>query len=160
MMTYKGMLKGAKERGLVSDKIMWDSVDSLSAMLCDIKDEHPRMYWNFMREQHGLIFNDHYDKEFAEMDVEKLHYTDSEGKDHCGAKWSCDQIEDATKSMSFPNGTTTWDKYVAFNVMWSDTCKVSSEEQVINNAYQFFFADEDFAGKNKIWDYMCMVAKG
>ena len=99
----------------------------------------------------------HYDREWAEYDVSQITYTDKEGKKHTGAYWTCEQVEEATKAMSFPSGTTKWDKFVAFNSFRADTCKVLTEEQVLKAAYQFYFADEDFAAKNKIWHYMEMV---
>lgn len=60
--------------------------------------------------------------------------------------------------MTFPNGTTEWDKYVAFNSFYSDLCLVFSTEEIIKAAYRFFFQDED-AGAGKVWNYMQAVRK-
>lgn len=67
-MEYKDLLRDAKANGVASEKTMWQSVDSLSDMLCVLKEEHPEMYWRFIREQHGIMYNNHYDRNFAEMD--------------------------------------------------------------------------------------------
>lgn len=95
----------------------------------------------------------------AVFDVSQIAYTDKEGKKHTGAYWTCEQVEEATKAMSFPSGTTKWDKFVAFNSFFADTCKVLTEEQTLKTAYQFYFADEDFPKERgaKIWLYMAMV---
>lgn len=95
----------------------------------------------------------------AAFDVSQIAYTDKEGKKHTGAYWTCEQVEEATKAMSFPSGTTKWDKFVAFNSFFADTCKVLTEEQTLKTAYQFYFADEDFPKERgaKIWLYMAMV---
>lgn len=156
-MNYYDMVKAAQTSGNFTEKQMWKSIDSVSDLLCEIKDAHPELYWHFMREQAGIMNGGHYDKVWADYDVSQIAYTDKEGKKHTGAYWTCEQIEEATKGMTFPSGTTKWDRFVAFNVFWSDTCKVLTDEQILKAAYQFYFADEDFEAKNKIWCYMKMV---
>lgn len=159
-MTYLEIVKAAKRSGTFAEKQMWDSVESVSDLLADIKDSHPERYWQFIREQYGIMNNCHYaDKEFADWDVSQIAYTDKEGKKRTGAYWTCEQVEEATKGMTFPSGTTKYDKFVAFNVFWSDTCKVLTEEQILKAAYQFYFADEDWPKErgSKVWAYMAMV---
>lgn len=99
----------------------------------------------------------HYNEEFAMHDVADMEYTDKEGNEHKGGYWTVDQIEEATKEMTFPSGTTIWDRFVAFNSFFSDTCKVLTDEYVLKAAYQFYFEDEDFKGENKVWLYQMMV---
>ena len=48
--TFKEMLDDAKRAGLTSDKVMMRSVESMSELLCLVKEEHPELYWKFMRE--------------------------------------------------------------------------------------------------------------
>lgn len=153
------MVKAAKKNGTFAEKQMWDSVESVSELLDDIKESHPERYWQFLREQAGIMLNCHYDKSWADYDVSQIAYTDREGKKHTGAHWTCEQVEEATKTMSFPSGTTKYDRFVAFNSFWADTCKVLTEEQVLKAAYQFYFADEDWPKERgaKIWIYMEMV---
>lgn len=158
-MNYKEMIDKAKAEGLTSEKTMWSSIDSLSDMLCIMKKEHPDMYWKFMREQHGIMYNNHYDKEFAEWDVSMLAYTDKAGEKKSGAYWSVEQIEQATAGMKFPAGTTKWDKYVAFNSAWADFSKKYEAEDVLHIGYLFFFADEDWGSHTKVWEYMAMKPK-
>lgn len=147
-MRYKEMIEEAKAKGLTSERIMWDSVDDLDDMLCEMKREHPEKYWKFMRKQHGLLYNNHYDKTFAEWDVEQMK--------PLGAYWTANQIEDATKTMVFPNGTTVWDKYVAFNAFANDLHGVLPDDQILKAAHAFWFADKDFKKEGKIWMYVCM----
>lgn len=147
------MLMDAKEAGISTEKVMWQSVDSLNTMLCKLKEEHPDMYMKFVREQQGIIYGNHYDKQFAEYDVEHLHYTDKDGRKCEGAHWTLEQIEAVTKGLSFPAGTTKWDKFVAFNVWYSDLCRDLDEATLIKAGHTFFFADED-APAGKIFHYM------
>lgn len=158
-MNYLEMVKAAKANGKTTEKQMWESVESVSDMLNAIKDAHPDLYWIFMREQYGIMNNCHYGKEFAEYDVSQITYTDKEGKKHTGAYWTCEQIEEATRGMTFPSGVTKWDRYVAFNLFWADTCKVLTEEQVLKAGYQFFFADEDYPSSAKVWNYVACKNK-
>ncbi|MBV3853175.1 hypothetical protein KQP56_18350 [Bacteroides thetaiotaomicron] len=152
-MKYLDMMKKAKSEGVASEKAMWKSVEGVDEILCVVKEEHPEMYMSFMRDQHEALYGPHYDKHFAEMDVDKIRYTNAAGEKKTGAHWNVDQIQEATKGMPFPNGTTPWDKYVAFNSFYADMCAVLDEATLLKGAYRFYFADED-APAGKIWEYM------
>lgn len=153
------MIDSARKSGNWSEKTMLDSVDSIAGLLECVKKADKEAYWRFMREQAGIMMGCHYDKAWADWDVSQIAYTDREGKKRTGAYWTCEQIEEATKAMSFPAGTTKYDRFVAFNSFHADTCKVLTDEQVLKAAYQFYFADEDWPKENgaKVWAYMAMV---
>lgn len=157
------MVKAAQKSGKVSEKQMWQSIESVSDLLYDIKDAHPELYWRFIREQYGIMNNCHYaDKEFADYDVSQIAYTDKDGKKHTGAYWTCEQIEEATKSMTFPPGVTKYDRYVAMNIAYSDFCKKFDDEQILKIGHAFFFADEDWSPKGsvtKVWEYVACKNK-
>jgi hypothetical protein len=153
MKQYSEMLEEAKNAGLTNEKIMWKSIAGVSEMLQLVKRDHPEMYWEFMREQHGILYGNHYNESFAIHDVSMIRYTDRMGKKCEGPYWTLEQIESATKGMAYPAGTTKWDKYVAFNGFYADTCTVLEEEQIIKAAHKFYFMDED-APQGKIWLYM------
>lgn len=156
-MTYLEMVKAAKKNGTFAEKQMWDSVESVSELLDDIKESHPERYWQFLREQAGIMLGCHYDKEWADYDVSQITYTDKDGKKHMGAYWTCEQIEEATKGMTFPTGVTKYDRYVAMNLAYSDFCKKFDDEQILKIGHAFFFADEDWSPKGsatKVWEYV------
>lgn len=155
--SYKEMMTCAKEHGLLNEKVMQKSLLIMAEFVENMEQENPEIVDSFLREVHGLIYNNHYDEEFAMADVAMLDCTDRTGKRHRGNHWTSEQIEEATKHQSFPESVTKWDRFVAYNVIWSDLNKVLTDEQIIEATYYFFFADEDFAGKNKIWSYMNMV---
>lgn len=114
-----------------------------------MKKEHPDKYWKFIRKQHGIMYNNHYDEEFARWDVEQMK--------PLGVYWTPAQIEEATKGMTFPNGTNKWDVFVGFNAFANDLKPELTDEQIIKAAYKFWFADTDFSKEGKIWLYMCMA---
>ena len=153
-MNYREMVNHAKKAGVTNEQTMWESIDSFSELLEELKESHPQMYWDFMRKQHGIMFHNHYDEAFAVYDVSKRHYTSKSGEKKQGAYWTVEQIESSTAGMKFPAGTTKWDKYVAFNAAHSDFCKDFEDADVLKIGYAFFFADEDWGDDTKIWEYM------
>jgi hypothetical protein len=146
---YKKMIEDAQAKGLGSEKIMWQSVGEIDDILCVMKKEHPEKYWSFVRKQHGLLYNNHYTEDFAMWDVEQMK--------PLGMYWTKQQIEEATKGMQFPSGTTLCDKFVAFNAFKNDLNGVLTDEQILKTAHAFWFDDKDWKGKNKIWEYMCLA---
>lgn len=154
-MNYKQMVEAAVKSG-AGDKAMWASVDVTSELMDQLEHQHPELYDHYMRKAHEAIYGKHYNRHFAEEDVEKLHSTDRDGKVHYGAYWTIEQIKDATADKKFPAGTTDWDKFVAYNAAHHDFCKHFDDAAILNIAYLFFFADEDWKGDAKVWAYMTM----
>lgn len=150
--TYRKMVDAAKAAGATNEKMMWQSIDSFSELLEEIREEHPQLYWDFMRKQHGIMHHGHYDEVFAVYDVGELEYTDKTGAKHKGAHWTAEQIEGATAGMKFPPGTTKWDKYVAFNAAFADLSKVFEDGDILKAGFALYFADEDWGDDTKIWD--------
>lgn len=150
-MHYKEMLHEAKAKGLTNESKMWESIEDMGELLEELKESNPDKYWKFMRKTHGLLHNNHYNEAFAKWDVEQL--------EPVGEYWSMKQIEDATKGMTFPSGTTLCDRYVAFNAFANDMHGVLPDDLILKSAYAFFFADKDWSGEGKIWKYMCCAMK-
>lgn len=100
----------------------------------------------------------HFDEHTAKEAVSHIKYTDKSGIEHMGAHWTVEQIETATAPMKFPEGTTGWDKYVAFNSFYADTCKVLDEASILRAAHAFYFADDD-APKGKVKKYIEAMQK-
>ena len=153
-MTYKDIVMKAKAAGVTNEKTMWQSIESLSELLDELKESHPDLYMKFMREQIGIMYHNHYDEEFALWDVAGLSWTGKDGMKHSGAHWTADQVEQATAGMHFPQSTTKWDKFVAFNVTYSDLSKDFDEAQILKAGFLLYFADEDWGSSTKIWEYM------
>lgn len=157
---YKKMIEQARKDGVASEKTMNASIESVDQLLEQLKEVHPDVYNSFIAKQHELLYGPHYNEMFATMAVAGIEYTDADGKSRKGEYWSVAEVDEATRGLAFPQGTTKWDKYVAYNAMKSDLCKVADDKTILNAAYAFYFADEDFHGQGKIWRYMqCMCAK-
>ena len=152
-MNLKRMVENAVQNG-ADEKQMWKSVSLVADMMDYIKESAPDKYDCFLRKFNETLNGKHYTEEFAKQDVSQLHYTGRDGNEHHGAHWTVDEIETATAGMTFPNGTTKWDKYVSYNAAYADFCKSFTDEDVLRIAYDFYFADEDWKGSGKIWTYM------
>lgn len=100
----------------------------------------------------------HFCEKSAKNAMKGLKYTDKEGVEHTEPKWSEKMIEEATRGLDFPEGTTIWDKYVAYNSFYADTCAVLSDGDILKAAYEFYFNDEDYGLEgSKIWHYMAAM---
>ena len=137
---------------------MWASVAVLSEALEPMKEADADGYWCMMRKMYGVMSDGHYNEEFAMYDVAHMAYTNRAGERKTGGYWTAEQVDEATKGYKFPAGVNKWDKYVAFNAMRADLCKKMDDAQVIDAAWLFYFADEDWPNESatKIWDYMCL----
>ncbi len=136
------------------EKTMWKAVEAADKAMAYIRENAPQEYDCLLRQLYVALNGKHYNRELAEQDAKEICYTDADGNEQHGAYWTAEQIESATQGKSFPSGTTLWDKYIAYNAAHADFCKKFDEEQVFDIAYLFFFADEDWKGENKIWEYM------
>ena len=145
MELYELICKYGKGKG---EAMMWDVTKMVSEYIKPLRETDKEGYWMMIRRVFGALSGGHYDEEFARHDISKMLPR--------GEYWSLKQVEDATKGMSFPQGTTPCDKWVAFNAFANDLDGVLSDEDIIKAAYAFWFADKDWVGKcGKIWTYMC-----
>lgn len=155
MMNYKQMVDAAVKGGS-GEKAMWASVEVTNELMEMLEEKHPALYEEFMRKSYEAMNGKHYNRHFAEEDVARLHYTDKDGKEHHGPYWTIEQIKEATADKKFPQGTTDWDKYVAYNNAHADFSKKFEDGDILCIAWLFFFADEDWKGDAKVWEYMSL----
>jgi hypothetical protein len=153
MMDYKQMVETAVKNG-GGEKVMWSSVDVANEIMHYLKDQDPTMYDKFLRKSYESMCGKHYNQHFAEEDVDKLHSIDKDGKVRQGAYWTIEQVKEATADKKFPAGTTDWDKFVAYNAAWHDFSKRFEDKDVLCIGWLFYFADEDWKGEGKVWEYM------
>jgi hypothetical protein len=167
---YKEMIKAnyAKVKG--DDNVMWASVALVDALLEEMKEHHKERYWQFMRDTHELMYGKHFDKEYAEWQVEQMHHKSADGVEHRGAHWSMTQTNEifAKHKPKLPGEVTPCDFYVALNAQWHDyICwakehfedETEAEQAVIDGAVRFWFMDDDWEDNTKVWCYFRMKNK-
>lgn len=148
------MIVTARKNGKANEQTMWKSIEHVDELLEQIKDAHPDVYWDFIYDTHEDIYGPHYNDAFAEYDVKELWYTDKQGEKHHGPHWTKDEVLNAWHGKAFPSNTTDCDKWVAANAFYADLCKALDDQQILDAAYLFWFADEDSDSDGKIWQYM------
>ena len=166
-MSYYLMVKGNARKFTGDESVMWASIEQVSDLLEDIKEPHPDIYWAFMRRAHELMYGKHFDKEYAEWEVEQMHHKSPDGKEHRGAHWTMEQtnaVYDKYRSR-LPSEVTPGDFYVALNAQYHDlgqwfmehmSDKEETEGAIIESAVKFWFMDDDWPTATKVWCYFRM----
>lgn len=162
-MMYKNMMNEAKRKGLATEKVMWESVDDLENMLCVLQQEHPDMYWSFIKKTHKTIFGPHYNEEFGEWRIAQMRFRDKAGVEHQAPHWYKDdyrRVYEVSKPKLKNQRYTCWDLAVTLEMIYSDDfCLYKSwwpqatdeqlEEKVLEAAINYLNDDDDPEGK--IW---------
>lgn len=153
-MTYRQMIETARTSGRANEAAMWASIEAVDEMTEELREKDPEKFWCLMRRTHRALYGSHYDEQFAQYDISKMHSTDAQGRTTAGPHWTREQVAQAWQGKNFPSGTTDCDKWVAANAIWHDMHKHFDDNQVLQIAFLFFFADEDYKGEGKVWEYM------
>lgn len=162
MGAYYKMVKenASKYRG--DERVMWASVASVSELLEKIKEEHPDLYWSFLREQHEAMFGRHFNEMYAKWQVEQMRHKGEDGTEYKGAHWSEEETNRVLSKYrsKIPAAYNEWDFFVALNASYHDFCRVAkkhlpekADELIIELAISFWFLDEDWETTTKVWDY-------
>lgn len=161
-MTYFEIVKENASKFRSDEKTMWASIESVSVLLDKIKEEHPDLYWSFLRDQHEAMVGRHFNEAYAKCEVEKMHHKGTDGVTYKGEHWSLEQTNAVLNGMrsKIPSAYNEWDFYVALNASYHDFCKVAkkhvtekADELIIDLSVAFWFEDEDWVGTTKVWDY-------
>lgn len=163
-MSYNDLVKRHYTRIKNDDGVMWASVESVSDMLEEVKKSHPSLYWAFMRDQHEILCGKHFDREYAEWEVERMHHKNTDGTMSKGEHWTFEQTTEVFNKHRgrIPAEYTEADFYVALNAQWHDTYRVASSHfgsddevaaYIIDETIDVWFNDDDWPGHDKVWRY-------
>lgn len=157
-LTYKSMVDDARRTGKGTEKTMEASVAHVSALLEKLRDCHREMYWQFMREEHALMYDNHYTEDFARWDVSQMFHTEDD-EEIRGEHFSMAQAERIAREHKIE---CVPDVYVAINANYHDKARLFSkwfedsddtDGRIVADAIAFYFEDED-AKEGKIWRYI------
>ena len=143
---------------------MWGSIDLMDGLLEEMSEHHKERYWKVLRDTHELMYGKHFDKEYAEWQVERMHHKSPDGKVYKGEHWTMEQTTDVMMKykMKLSPEITPYDFYVALNTEWHDyICwakehfpnEADAENAIIEMAVRFWFMDDDWEGNDKVWVY-------
>lgn len=169
-MKYYDIVKNNFSKLRNDESVMWQSIEQVDDLLEDIKDEHPAVYATFMRRAHELMNGKHFDKHYAKCEVERMSHIGDDGRVYDGEHWSLEQTNAAMSRYrnKLPSEVNEYDFYVALNAHWHDTictakrhfqAEADAEAYVIDEAVAVWFADRDWPGATKVWDYFSAMAE-
>lgn len=161
---YYDMVKANFNKLRNDEGVMWSSIEMWDKHLEEMREHHPDKYWEMMRKTHEMMYGKHFDKEYAEWEVERMHHKGKDGRVYKGERWSHD---DTTAVMAkyrnvLPPEITPCDFYVALNTHWHDyicwakekfPTEAEAEGAIIEMAVRFWFQDEDWGDNDKVWEY-------
>ena len=167
---YYEMVKANYNKLRNDDNVMWRNVEMWDKHLEEMKEHHPDKYWEIMRDTHELMFGKHFDKEYAEWEVEQMHHKSKDGKVHRGEHWSYEQTTEVMQmyKAKLPAEVTPGDFYVALNTGWHDyicwamehyPSEGEADNSIIEMAVRFWFLDDDWPDPAKVWCYFRMKNK-
>lgn len=160
---YHNLAKANYNKLRSDEGVMWGSIAIIDALLEEMAEKHKERYWKVMRDTHELMHGKHFDKEYAEWQVEQMHHKCGD-KVYKGEHWSCDETTAVMGRYrgQLPGEVTPCDFYVALNSQWHDYhCWAmqifgengEAENAIIEGAVAFWFKDEDYPGADKVWSY-------
>lgn len=161
---YYDMVKANFNKLRNDEGVMWSSIEMWDKHLEEMREHHPDKYWEMLRKTHELMYGKHYNKEYAEWEVDRMSHMGDDGREYKGEHWS---MSDTTSVMSkfrgrIPAEYNEYDFYVALNTHWHDTICVAkrhfstieeAESYVIDEAVAVWFNDADWPTKDKVWRY-------
>lgn len=142
---------------------MWKHIEIMDELLEEMAKPHKERYWEVLRDTHEVIHGKHFDREYAEWQVEQMHHKCGD-KHYKGEHWSYEQTSNVMANYrgQLPSEVTPCDFYVALNAEWHDyhclmrklfANEEEAEKAIIEGAVAFWFLDEDYDGNDKVWVY-------
>lgn len=167
---YYDMVKANYNKLRNDEGVMLKNVEMWDKHLEEMREHHPDKYWDIMRSTHETMFGKHYDREYAEWEVEQMHHKSKDGKEYKGEHWSMDATTSvmARYKPMLSSEVTPCDFYVALNAEWHDyhcwakehfAAEEEMELAIIEMAVVFWFKDDDWPTPDKVWCYFRMKNK-
>lgn len=163
-MRYWELIKGNIDKIKGDDAKMNKILELTDELLEGMSHPHPERYWQFMRDTHEVFYGKHFDREYAEWQVEQMYHKDKNGRTHRGEHWTLEQTTEVMQSYKskLPAEVTPADFYVALNTQWHDyicwamehyESEDEADNAIIEMAVRFWFIDDDWGDNAKVWEY-------
>lgn len=167
---YYDIVKANYNKLRNDDAVMWSSIEMWDEYLEEMKEHHPDKYWKIMRDTHEMMYGKHFDKEYAEWEVEQMMHKGPDGREYKGAHWTMEQTNAVFEKYRnrLPSAITPGDFYVALNTQYHDLgnwflehmpSEKEAESAIIESAIKFWFMDDDWPQPTKVWCYFQMKHK-
>ena len=142
---------------------MWASVDLVSKALEDHLTESE--YNDIKKKMHYIMFGGHFDKEFANKQIAKFYYIDTDGSKHFAPYWTEDEVKSVYNEVrSTISDYNFYDFEVALNMIKSDYCpllkrwfpdedKDSHVKRLVALTLNWLIDEDNPFGTEKVWLY-------
>lgn len=150
MKKFTNMIKAAQKEYDLTEEDMWESVAIMDEVMEKVGETNPELVSKMTIKYVGILYKGHFPIDFAEEVVAGLFSKSSDGRKYYGKHWTLEQIDETAKAkgIRFPSDTTEGDKLYAFNSFWHDVqYSGAEEEKIFEEAYLFYFADDDYGGQ-------------
>lgn len=147
-MKIKQMLDIIIDKGKTKDMVKLN--DMLDELICDLKEQKPKLYKEYKMKLMGMAYDYNFTKDMAE----EIVY----GMKPYGEVWDYDTTNEIKRQWNIQANDINF--YLVMNSMINDYYKVIDKEDTETYAklVNAFINDED-AIKNKIWVYFCKIPK-
>lgn len=150
-LTYKQIVDWSKG----DESKMHESVDQISAFIEEAKESHPEMARKFLKGQYEVMNGMHICENLARKMVACMWHETEDGKVVKGEAVTPEEamvlVEDKSEEKQ---EKCRWDAYVAANAMMHDIAETGlSKSDIMKVAKHFYFHDDDFKEKHKVFWY-------
>lgn len=164
MTLYELVSKYGKGLG---EKSMWSSVKVISEAIEPLREKEQEWYWDLLKKTYCAMVGGHYNKEFADWQIEQMYYVDKKGDKHYAPYWNNETMQTVYNKVKseIPSQYNYYDFDVTMNMLKSDNyCMLkkwnenATEEQidamVIDMAVNYLNDPDAPYPHEKIWKYL------
>ena len=150
-MKYLELVKNAPQK---SDKIMWQSVENVSALVDLVSKIAPDVAKDFLLHEYELMYGTHFCEQMAKDEVSEMHHYASDGTHIVGEVITYDEAVEMVSDRPDAD-EVAWDAYVGANGFAHDLARsCADKEKLMTMAKEFWFHDDDFPPDvSKVWWY-------
>ena len=143
--------------------VMWETTRVISDAIEKSMPEEAKE--KLYADLYGHLSKGHYNECYAHEAVEKMYYTDADGKKHEAPYWDEETVREWYEPVKahIPS-YNFWDYFVTVNMVASDNANLvkewfpdlTADEREVKYAAMAlnWLKDEDWHGKDKIWHYL------
>jgi DNA-directed RNA polymerase subunit F len=151
-LTYKEILESSK-RG--NESTMWDAVERVDCHIEKLRKTEPELAREFLQNEYEALNGQHLNEKIARKMVQMMHHTAADGSTVKGEAVTPDEAMTliADKEVE-KRAKCKWDAYVGANALAHDLGTTGLvKQEILKIAKAFWFNDEDFDNKHKVYWY-------
>lgn len=151
-LTYKEILESSK-RG--NESTMWDAVERVDCHIEKLRKTEPELAREFLQNEYEALNGQHLNEKIARKMVQMMHHTDANGSTVKGEAVTPDEAMTLIADKEAEKrAKCKWDAYVGANALAHDLGTTGLvKQEILKIAKAFWFNDEDFDNKHKVYWY-------